>query len=523
MRVCLIAGLVALALSGTAGAAGTFRSLNLPNSQLVTLSEHGRIAGGSYAGGGGAWRWTSARGVEDFADYASMGGMNSWGQPHAGQHADANGVMVAAAAFSNSNLVDPVLIGGLPGGQPLDNQLSTAYDAADDGTVVGLSQNADGNAVAFRWHASSGIAELPRIDVDAYARANAISRDGSVIIGWNDTAEGYRRAVKWAGGTVTELLDADGFQVGEALATNRDGSVIVGEGAGLEGNEAWRWTAATGVEAIGMIGSGSFFDRAYAFGVSDDGKLIGGASGFAFDRKAVVWTPETGMVLLTDFLATRNITVPDGWTLNSVTAVSGDGKVLGGWGFDPDNQFNSFVIELERVPVQRAVVEAKGHVVWNDLTAGPFAGLPLDTPVTMSFFLSPDGFEIDPGSHVGYPIELPTFKLSAGTGTDTLVETPAGPLFRIANDYPLSDGMHIFETPLATEGTGMEFELFNPGGDLFDSAELNGINRTVGAEHFEKVGWSVFQGQGGEFSMSMMLDSVTIEDECSIFCGRFDD
>ncbi|HVJ62912.1 MAG TPA: hypothetical protein VM555_09390, partial [Tahibacter sp.] len=242
-----------------------------------------------------------------------------------------------------------------------------------------------------------------------------------------------------------------------------------------------------------------------------------------FQREAVVWTPATGMVRLSAYLADRGITVPTGWLLNSVTAVSGDGKVLGGWGFDADSQFNSFIVELDRVPVQRAVLEAKGTIVWNDLTAGPFAGLPLETPVTMSFKINPEGIEIDPGRFVRYPIDVATFKLQAGNGTDALVETEAGPLLGIGNDYPLSDGIHIFESPLATPGMGMEFELFNPGGNLFDSAGINGINRTLGPELFEKVGWSVFQGQGGQFAMSMQLESVTIEDECSIFCGRFDD
>lgn len=521
MRVSVIAGLIGLTLSSVAGAAGTFISLNLPNSQLVSLSEHGRIAGGSYTGGSGAWRWTRANGGVDIDGYSGMNGMNSWGQPQVGQHLDANGNLVAALAYSNANLVDPVLIGGLTGGVPLDGMLSSAYDSADDGTVVGLAYSAD-NAVAFRWHAATGMGELPRLDADSASRANAISRDGRVIVGWNDTDVGYRRAVKWVDGAVTEFLDAGGQQVGEALGINRDGSVVVGEGAGANGDEAWRWTAATGVQAIGIIGSGSFFDRAYAFGVSDDGNLIGGASGFGFDRKAVVWTPATGMVLLTDFLTARGITVPDGWTLNSVTAVSGDGKVIGGWGFDPASQFNSFIVELDRVPAQRAVLEAKGRVVWNDLTVGPFAGVAAETPVTMSFKMDPAGFEIDPGLFVRYPIDVATFKLEAGAGSDTLIANAGGPLFGLANDYPKSDGMHIFESPLATSTTSMEFELFNPGGDLFDSAELNGVNRTVGPEFFEKVGWSVFQN-GGEFAMSMELDSVTIEDECSLFCGHFED
>ena len=36
-------------------------------------------------------------------------------------------------------------------------------------------------------------------------------------------------------------------------------------------------------------------------------------------------------------------------------------------------------------------------------------------------------------------------------------------------------------------GQAFEFELFNPGGNMFDSDDLNRINRTFGAEFFEKA------------------------------------
>lgn len=520
MRVCVLAGLIGLVVSGTV-TAGSFTSVAMPGSQLVSLSEHGRIATGSFQGADASFRWTRDGGGRLIDGYGGMQGMNSWGQPLAGQARDANQNWVAAIAYSNAQFFDPILVGALPGAQALDGMASAGYDAADDGTVVGLSYNADGNAVAFRWNAATGIAELPRLDADSYARANAISRDGHVVIGWNDTEVGYRRAVKWVDGVVSELLDTQNLQVGEALGVNRDGSVIVGTGAGADGKEAWRWTAATGLQPIGIISSGSFFDRAYAFGVSDDGNLVGGASGFGFQREAVVWTPATGMIKLTDFLAARGIAVPQGWLLNSVTAVSGDGRVLGGWGLDPENALNSFVIELDAVPAQDAIVEAHGVVVFNDVAAGPFAGVPEQTPVTLSLRARAGGFVVEPGQHVAYPITVTRTTLQAGNASETLAEVKNA-LLRIANDYPRSDGIHVFETPLSTPQTAMEFELFNPGGDLFDSADLNNINRTFGPEHFEKATWMVFEGQGGARAMVIQLQSVTIEDECSIFCGRFE-
>lgn len=520
MRVCILAGLIGLTASGSV-LAGSFTSVAMPGSQLISLSEHGRIGSGGFQGGEGAFRWTRDNGGALIANYSGVQGMNSWGQPVVGQARDANDNWVAAIAYSNAEFFDPILVGALPGAQVLDGMASAGYDSADDGTVVGLSYAADGNAVAFRWNAATGIAELPRLNPDSYARANAISRDGRVVIGWNDTDEGYRRAVKWVDGTVSELLDADGLQVGEALGVNRDGSVIVGTGAGAEGNEAWRWTAATGLQPIGMIGSGSFFDRAYGFSVSDDGTLVGGASGFGFQRAAVVWTPSTGMIRLTDFLAAKGITVPAGWQLNSVTAVSGDGRVIGGWGLDPDNAINSFVIELDTVPAQDAILQAHGIVVFNDIAAGPFAGVAEETPVTMTLRVNPDGFVVSPGQHVAYPLDLTRSRLQAGSAIESLA-AGSDPLLRIANDYPRSDGIHLFETPLATPQTGMEFELFNPGGDLFDGTDLNTIDRTFTRDQFEKASWVVFEGQGGARAMVIELQSVTIENACGIFCNGFE-
>lgn len=514
MRIRVTAALLGLALS-TAATAGTFTSLNQPNSMLIALSEHGRIATGSFMGGEGAWRWSSARGFSTVEHYSGINGMNSWGQPITGQAADANGNLVAAIAYSNAEFFDPILVGGLPGGQGLDGTLSSGYDSADDGTVVGLAYNASSDAVAFRWQAATGISELPRLDLDGASRANAISRDGRVIIGWNDTSKGYRRAVKWVDGNVSEFLDGDGLQVGEALGINRDGSAIVGTGAGANGDEAWRWTAATGVQALGIIGSGSFFDRAYGFSVSDDGNLVGGASGFGFQREAVVWTPATGMVRLSAYLADRGIAVPKGWLLNSVTAVSGDGKVIGGWGLDPDGAINSFVVELQATPAQQAVLEAHGKVVYNDIAAGPFSGVALEAPALLRLRLNPEGFEVDPGRHVLYPIDLPSVQFQVGGASETLA-SGSSPGVNITNDYPRSDGIHLFETPLSTPQTGMEFELFNPGGDLFDSPELNNINRRMGPELFEKTAWMVFEG---DHALVIELESVTIENVCSIFCG----
>ncbi|MGN6519336.1 MAG: hypothetical protein ACTHK2_07935 [Dokdonella sp.] len=544
MRISLYAG-ITVALLAARAEAGSFTGLDIPDGQMTSLSHNGRIAAG--IAGESGWRWAKDRGASVLDGFVEVEGMSSWAQPIAGAWTNADALDVAALAYSNSGLVGgPVEIGGMPGTSGLDGTLSVGYGVSDTKVAVGLAYDDGGNAIAFRWDAGSGITRLAVNRPGNYSRANGVSADGSVAWGWNDQDDGFRSAVLWHDGAPTDLVDADGNPVGEADGGSRDGSVIVGSGyATPDGASAWRWTAATGVQPLGVptlapgrhaLGAPVSPERAalvsarperasarlgdaapqgfppasYAFGVSDDGNVIVGRSGAFPMFFATVWTPATGMVRLDDYAAARGVAIPAGWSLMTASAVSADGLVIGGWGVDPGGALDSFLIDLHDDAPREALLEAHGTVDWNDLPDGPFAGVPVGTPVTMTFRLSPGGFEIEPGAATSYAIGLDTFSLVAGTASDTLVATPSGPGVWLTNDYPLSDGIHLFETPTSTSGQAMEFELFNPGGDLFDSDDLGRINRTFGPEFFEKVSWMV--AAGGEFGMTMVLDSVSIHD-----------
>lgn len=507
MRSTLHAGLALALLAGPA-AAGTFYDLGIPSGQLTSLSHNGRVATGVISSET-SWRWAKDRGAQVLNGFAGANGMNAWGQPITGSTTDGEGNWVAALFYSNSGIVGPTLIGGYPGGTGFDGHVSSAYDVSDSGIAVGLAYDETNNPIAFRWTAAEGISRLPVNRPDNFSRANAISADGNTIVGWNDQDTGYRSGVIWRNGVATDLVDALGEPIGEALAVNGDGSVVVGAHYSTEnGNEAWRWTAETGAQPIGFLGD---LGSAFAFGVSEDGNVVVGASGFGFNRLAVIWTPDTGMQYLSDWLAVQDVTVPDGWTLTTATSVSADGKTIGGWGLGPTS-IGSFIVDLHEDEPREVVLEAHGTVNWNDLPSGPFAGVPVETKVTMSFRMTPvDATELEPGQATRYPIVLDGFELHAGDASDTLVATEFGPGVMLTNDYPLSDGIHLFESPMATAGQSMEFELFNPGGDLFDSDDLNRINRSFGPEFFEKASWVISQ-QGGSFGMYVTLDSVSIHD-----------
>jgi uncharacterized membrane protein len=530
MRSMLSAAVLAL-LAGSAQA-GTFTDLATPGAQLTGLSRNGRVAG--LYGVDTGWRWAKDIGTSTIAGFAESRGMNPWGQALAGGAEDDDGNQVAALAYSNSDLVGgPFLIGAWPGAVAQDGFLSAAFDTSENGIAVGLALDETGTYFAFRWSAEDGMTKLPVNRPQTSSRANKVSADGGTIVGWNDQDNGFRSGVIWRNGTALDLADADGMPVGEATAVSADGRIVVGEryfNTATLKFEAWRWTEETGVQPLGCLTTSFGCDPTSARAVSDDGNVIVGDSVSGGAYVATAWTPEGGMQLLADYLAAQGVAVPAGWNLQSGNGISADGKTIGGWGASSGSR-NSFVADMREAPPIEAIVEVRGTVEWNDLPEGPFAGVEVGTPVSMTFrATSVDAAEIEPGRHTGYPILLDSFRLDAGGATDSLVPTAAGPLLRISNDYPMSDGIHVFETAMATQGQVMEFELFGAGsgpyaGSLFDSDDLDRINRTFGPEFFEKTSWVVSQ-QGGSFGMFMALDSVSIHDDVpnddAIFADGFE-
>jgi hypothetical protein len=267
------------------------------------------------------------------------------------------------------------------------------------------------------------------------------------------------------------------------------------------------------VRVPGPAPDGFFPPQALALAVSDDGQTIVGGSGTYPVRKAVIWTNGgSNMQLLSDYAAARGIALPAGITgLISGNAISADGLTIGGFGTGATN-YRSYILDLHNDTHPFAQLVATGHVDFNNLTRGSLAGVPAGSPVRMTFVISPNGTVIAPGQDTAYPVSLASFLLRAkGPSSvvyETLASTANGVNVQITNDYPKSDGIHLFSTPTHSNQV-FEFELFNPGGNMFDSTNLNGINRTFGPEFFEKIAWDI---QDGNRSLSISLDSVSIND-----------
>ena len=341
MRALVVSSLLSLAACCYANASGTFIALETPNVQITKISANGAYAVGSTFTLNG-FRWTASTGTEELLPQLDFSlGINDAGTV-AGAIPENGGVSNGGRDLGAYLAVeaDPVQLTN-----PLQTN-SDAYDIADDGTVVGLSfeDNFVGAAVAFVWTAADGMSALPVNRPDNYSRANTISADGHVIAGWNDQDDGYRSGVVWQDRVPVDIVDGDGVQVGEADGINADGSFVVGSNyTDSHGNSgSWRWSAATG--DVSMIPGMTF-----AFGVSADGNTVVGNTGF-FDnppRAAMIWRQGIGTMLLADYLAEQGIDVPAGWDLSGgLGGISGDAKVLGGWGSGP-TATQSYIIRID--------------------------------------------------------------------------------------------------------------------------------------------------------------------------------
>lgn len=247
-------------------------------------------------------------------------------------------------------------LGGIPGGVSIDGTISSGYSVSADGSaIVGLAWLPKSVAHGFRWDASNGMVDLGDLQ-STDSRANAISADGNMVAGWDANPGGggslgqynYWRGVIWWQG-LERLLNPFGW-VGQVQALNNDGSVIVGRGSPLAPRHAYRFTAWDGrFTDLGAIKRGilpdtqELEDTSIAFAVSDDGTVVIGNSGYQPPLDAFLYNDVVGIVKLSDYLTSKGVVIPKGWTLVSALAITPDGKTIAGTGINPSNALEGFV------------------------------------------------------------------------------------------------------------------------------------------------------------------------------------
>jgi probable HAF family extracellular repeat protein len=226
--------------------------------------------------------------------------------------------------------------GGLQWLDPSYTSISTfAYAANQDGTV------ATGYAVIvpmyadieiFRWTASGGIQILGDIaggNINSTARG--ISADGNIIVGYGSSAASTagcgicQEAFKWTAETgIVALGDLPGGNLASAAyAISGDGRVIVGTGTSDVGSAPVIWND-TGIHNLGYLPQGTLAAQGTCNATNFDGSVIAGTSSSVNGTEAFLWTAASGMIGLGD--------LPGGPFQSQAWAVSDDGGIVVGQG-----------------------------------------------------------------------------------------------------------------------------------------------------------------------------------------------
>ena len=350
MRVSVALTTLALALLALSAVGGPVHSadrtmlIELPVTVLpVDVGASGSVVVGSYVEPSGFY-WMPTTG-DIFLGGKGAAAVSRNGRVIVGTAADAQGREQAAIW---QRAAEWRLLGSIvPNAQPCDAFLSSSYDTNDDGTViVGLAWNGCTIARAFRWEESTGMVDLGSTVAGRSSRANGVSGDGRVVVGWQDSPIGMREGARWVDGR-QELFVGPAGPVGEAHAANANGSIVVGQVCRFgEGQSAWVWTARDGVQCVDPPRRRLGFFLGIMLATSDDGRVIGGAQSFGLESEAVLWIDRTPSYLK-DYLRANG--VPDafeGWVNTGfITGVSPDGRILVGYGAGRRN-FQGYMVIL---------------------------------------------------------------------------------------------------------------------------------------------------------------------------------
>ncbi len=191
-------------------------------------------------------------------------------------------------------------MGLLEGGAPF----SIASAVSDEGTIVGYGRMAIGGYQAFFAHVgeTDTLSGLGYVNGGNFSLANAITRDGSRIVGVASDLQNVEHAVMWV----------------------REGSDY-GAGILLDGNTGWAYSEANDISADGLVVVGSYL------ATSDEEAPL-----------AFRWTQESGAIPLSAWLTQSGVAV-DGWALREAKAVSDDGKTIVGWGESVTGGYQAFL------------------------------------------------------------------------------------------------------------------------------------------------------------------------------------
>lgn len=321
--------------------------MGLGNYNVGAISDKGVVS--MHTTSGGIYMWKANTGIVQIGSISN-------GYPAAGRtvisndgNTIASSVTNVATGFNEISMYDVISStwvnkGGLvPTGW--DGSVSSTWGMSPNGnTIVGLGWLTAANAHAVKWDETNGVVDLGSMVSGRSSRANAISANGSVVVGWQDEPTGTRSGAKWIDGVESFITDSNGNNVGEAGAVSADGNTIIGSA----NPNPYVWKAATGVTYI-THPNASFSFKGGATGVSGDGKkVIGFYRAFGappMSGEGFIWTETEGRINLNDYATSLGIDT-NGVIMGLPLAISQDGKKIAGMGVNASNQMVAFYLDI---------------------------------------------------------------------------------------------------------------------------------------------------------------------------------
>jgi probable HAF family extracellular repeat protein len=206
-------------------------------------------------------------------------------------------------------------VGGVPedlGALPGDTD-SHAEGINEAGTIVGWS-SAGSESHAFVWTQTNGMIDItPAAELGSAYDVN----ESGVVTGYVDS-----QAFVWQNGVLTKLGVPTGWAYSFGFAIN-DAGVVAAHVTSASGNaEAIaQWSPATGWEVLGGVG-----ERNVAWGINNDGWIVGRGRPSAGIERGLLYVPGTGMLSLTDLLTTGSWTVTYAYDIDDAGRIVAQGS-----------------------------------------------------------------------------------------------------------------------------------------------------------------------------------------------------
>lgn len=231
--------------------------------------------------------------------------------------------------------------------------------SANGRLIVGIVSRGE-EWVALCLSASNQVWQLPATPYRSFF-PNDVSADGTVIVGYGKTMEGYNCAVYHTADGFTDLGTLSSLEA-EANAVSPDGQFVVGYSGNARGQErAFRWH--NGV--MQDLGVANGFWGSCAHGVSADGNCVVGILWRDGSMWAGIWTPELGT--MTDMNQLYAGLLTDGSQLVVARAISSDGTTIVGLGRRPSGAMHGFVLRRTSGCQLEGDVDRNGSVDDADL------------------------------------------------------------------------------------------------------------------------------------------------------------